>query len=68
MIPYRPVVGAYLGIYVMQKFVTAWIKNPTLANAIKIQRHAKSHPMSILMLDAAGHAHVAIALDTIEGY
>lgn len=50
----------------MQKFVTAWIKNPTLANAIKIQRHAASHPMSILMLDAAGVVAAGDAILSIK--
>lgn len=36
----------------MQKLVSAWVKTPTCANAIKIRNHVNKHPMSILMLDA----------------
>ena len=50
----------------MQKFVDSWVKNPTLANAIKIQRHAKNYPMSILMLDAAGIVHAGNAILSIK--
>lgn len=51
----------------MEKFVNAWIKNPTLANAIKIQRHAKKHPLSILLLDSAGSAAASDAVFSIKG-
>jgi len=50
----------------MQKIVNAWTKNPTLANANNVYRHAKKHPMSIFTLDAAGHASVAAAVRLIR--
>jgi hypothetical protein len=61
---------SHLGIFVMQKLVlqklvAAWIKAPTLANAIKIRDHANKHPMSILMLDANGIAQVHEAVVSI---
>ena len=51
----------------MQKLVTAWNKNPTLSNAIKIRDHANKHPMSILMLDAAGIVQIGDAILSTEG-
>ena len=50
----------------MQKIVDAWTKNPTLANANNVYRHAKKHPMSIFTLDADGHASVAAAVRLIR--
>ena len=51
----------------MQKLVNAWNKNPTIPNAIKIRDHANKHPMSILMLDAAGIVQVGDAIISIKG-
>jgi len=50
----------------MQKLVSTWIKTPTLANAIKIRNHANKHPMSILMLDAAGIVQAGDAILSIK--
>jgi hypothetical protein len=51
----------------MQKLVTAWTKNPTISNAIKIRDHANKHPMSILMLDAAGIVQAGDAIISTKG-
>ena len=61
-----PLWGAYLGFNVMQKLVSTWIKTPTLANAIKIRNHSNKHPMSILMLDAAGVVQAGDAILSIK--
>lgn len=47
----------------MKKFIDSWIKNPTLANAIKIRAHANKRPMSILTLSAS---HIVICGDAIR--
>lgn len=51
----------------MQKLVSAWTKNPTLSNAIKIRSHANKQPMAILMLDAAGIVQAGDAIISIKG-
>ena len=58
--------GRLLGVLPMQKLVTAWTKNPTLANAIKIRDHANLRPMSILMLDAVGIVQAGNAIVSIK--
>jgi len=50
----------------MQKLVSAWIKTPTLAAAIKIRDHANLRPMSILMLDANGIVQAGNAIRSIK--
>lgn len=50
----------------MQKLVADWVKNPTLANAIKIRDHANLRPMSILMLDANGIVQAGNAILSIK--
>ena len=36
----------------MHKILKAYVANPTLANALKVVRHAKKHPMSTCLFDA----------------
>jgi hypothetical protein len=57
----------YFGVLLMQKLVSAWTKNPTLSNAIKIRSHANKQPMAILMLDAAGIVQAGDAIISIKG-
>ena len=54
------------GDFLMQKLVTSWAKNPTLANAIKIRNHANKRPMSILTLSASDIVICGDAILTIQ--
>lgn len=50
----------------MEKLVQAWIESPTEKNAMRIFKHVKKHPMSVIMVNSTQNKALNEALESLK--